>query len=139
MWCPGGDGSRGSRGAVLGHRQLNCGNWEPRPPNILRYTELCPPSVRPSNSCSIMFSASFCGGSGGDSSVCQVGATAPAHRCSDAPCFAPVSHCNYNYQATTSHQVPSPIVPLNFPSKDQICLILNPNFCVATAAAAAGH
>ena len=29
--------------------------------------------------------------------------------------------------------------PLNFPSKDQICLILNPNSYVATAAAAAGH
>ena len=32
------DGSQGSQGAVLGHHQLNCGNWEPRPPNILRYT-----------------------------------------------------------------------------------------------------
>ena len=63
--------------------------------------------------------------------------SAPAHRYSDAPCFAPVSHCNYNYQATTT--VPSPTPPLNFPSKDQICLILNPNSCVATAAAAAGH
>ena len=30
--------SDGSQGAVLGHHQLNCGNWEPRPPNILRYT-----------------------------------------------------------------------------------------------------
>ena len=30
--------SQGSQGAVLGHHQLNCGNWEPRPPNILRYT-----------------------------------------------------------------------------------------------------